>query len=1212
MNNTSIKKTRLWCIIFVASLCLFLFMELFLHTRLSERSFVGQVQKSVLRIESDVDESKNSLVQLFDSLGSPSVADFRTCPIPDRVVTYVFQDDSLLYWNSNLVDSRILQKRATLTNDTISNLLVGDFYVSSFKEGHYTVYLLSLLNTTYQIDNDYFVNRFQPFLTLQNHNVVFGPSATGSLPIVDSAGNVLSHVTVSLHSAVSKPFTYVLFLCFLLVVVSFYLLLYRLLLAINKLRNKGLFFCLAYFGVSLLSFVALNCFRPDFLLFTSDLYGETHLVFPHCPLGVFFEIVVLVCANLLVFSSCLRRHRSSLPYWLRLSLPSLAYLLFFFACVRLIPVLALAGNSNLVLQANGFADLNYSMVILICMLLVSSLLFLNSLFSYFSPKDHGLVIPLAIFVPLLFLICLACLPSYWIYWLVGVALFVALYFRMLNEDRAEFPFMALQFGIVAVFLTCIYNFVTIDQENKFMKDTVNDVLVENDTAFISSFDAFSKAVDNDSVLREMIFSGSNILDEIVLGYSQNLLFDSIMRDYDVSLTICSPGSELEVQPDGFVTDCRGYFQNIIASNNGEAVSERLYSIDYNTLDPSYLGIIDVLAPDTLDSRTLYFEFSKSIIPAGFGFPKFLQDKNSVIPWNYSVASYRNKLLVYKYGKNIYPNHLTDMRYVENGYCNDRNLKHYALTKDGKTVILSVDRHSWIERTAPFAIFYFLLLVTYLLAYLLHNHGGTRWLSGKSFRGRLQMILLLTMAISFLVVGPVSVIYMRGIYNKKSRDFHYERTRTIMLDMMNQVDDTMFEGKVSKGAYDNLVRHFSSIFFTDINLYGLDGKLLATSRPEIMDNRLQAPLMNPDAFQNMQGDKNMYYSHDEKLGTGAYQSAYISILDNNGKAVAYLNTPYFSSRTELETEIMNFILIYVNIILLLMVVSVILILGVTKRLTKPLALIQSKMRDVKIDRANEPIEWKSNDEIGELIEQYNQLVAELEKSASSIARSERETAWREMARQVAHEIKNPLTPMRLSVQYLQKAWDEGAPDVDERLRHTTQTLIEQIDTLSDIASAFSNYAKLPEGKPEPVNLAELVGNVVRLYDTEENVKFSYEYDKDQDHTFVCDKNNMSRALGNIVKNAIQAIGGKPDGQVDIRLVSSKQKHVIRITDNGKGISDEEKTKIFMPNFTTKSSGMGVGLSIVYNIIQASGGRITFQSEVGVGTTFVIELFENIES
>lgn len=219
------------------------------------------------------------------------------------------------------------------------------------------------------------------------------------------------------------------------------------------------------------------------------------------------------------------------------------------------------------------------------------------------------------------------------------------------------------------------------------------------------------------------------------------------------------------------------------------------------------------------------------------------------------------------------------------------------------------------------------------------------------------------------------------------------------------------------------------------------------------------------------------------------------------------------------------------------------------------------------------------------------------------------AWREMARQVAHEIKNPLTPMRLSVQYLQKAWQEGAPDIDERMKRTTDTLIEQIDTLSDIASAYSNFAKLPENVPEWVDLSDLLGNVVNLYDVSEHVAFSYTFDTKRDYKLKVDRKNLSRAIGNVIKNAVQAIGQKPDGKVNVTLVANRLKYVIRITDNGKGISEEERAKIFMPNFTTKSSGMGVGLSIVYNIIQASNGRITFESEVGVGTTFIIELFKS---
>ena len=256
--------------------------------------------------------------------------------------------------------------------------------------------------------------------------------------------------------------------------------------------------------------------------------------------------------------------------------------------------------------------------------------------------------------------------------------------------------------------------------------------------------------------------------------------------------------------------------------------------------------------------------------------------------------------------------------------------------------------------------------------------------------------------------------------------------------------------------------------------------------------------------------------------------------------------------------------------------------------------------------DEPIEWEGNDEIGELIEQYNQLIVALEKSAAELKRTTTESAWRGVARQVAHEIKNSLTPMRLSVQMLQHSIEKGDANVEEKIQRTSATLIEQIDALSDIASSFSRYAKLPENHPAPLDLAELVGNVVNLYDNTENIAFIYLYDKAKDYTYNGDKTNLNSAVSNLIKNAVQAIGTKPNGKIEVRLETTEKAFIIAVKDNGKGIRDEDKGQIFLPNFTTKSGGSGVGLSLTYNIVQAAKGTITFESQVGKGTEFVIEL------
>ena len=265
-----------------------------------------------------------------------------------------------------------------------------------------------------------------------------------------------------------------------------------------------------------------------------------------------------------------------------------------------------------------------------------------------------------------------------------------------------------------------------------------------------------------------------------------------------------------------------------------------------------------------------------------------------------------------------------------------------------------------------------------------------------------------------------------------------------------------------------------------------------------------------------------------------------------------------------------------------------------------------MQKINLGEKNEIIEWKSNDEIGDLIEIYNKLIKELEISANKLMRSERETAWREMARQVAHEIKNPLTPMKLNIQFLQMAWDEKNPDIDKKLRETTKSTLEQIEILSNIASAFSDYAKLPKKNIEYFNLKELILNTINLYDNNENIKIKLVVENESDFNINSDKNNLGIVFGNIIKNAIQAIGKNDNGEILIKINDWENSFNISISDNGCGIAEEEKKKIFMPNFTTKSSGMGVGLSIVYDILETLDGKINFESEVGKGTTFIINI------
>lgn len=976
----------------------------------SERVSAQRVQRTLDRREKVIDQATQK-VSTFLENENISLESF-AAEFADDPLVFVFCDDSLMVWTSNLVDPKFLKKRIPIDADTVCNLYAGDFLVRSFQKNDYSVYMLSLLNTTYSIENSYLINEFNASIFPKSIRVSFHED--GKYPLYNSSGQVTSRFDIALHRDFSFTNKYLVYIPILILIVLFVLLVHNLLLRHSRKENSRLHF------------------------------GE----------------------------------------------------------------------------------------------------------------------------------------------LTSVGLMLA---------------------FAAAVLTYIYDKKEQYKEERMMKQVANDLFEERDMDFEQSFSVFSQKALSDTLLYKMVFSENNVINDVVVNYTRNILFDSVLQDYEVVMTVCRPGEDIFIDNDVTVP-CDQYFSDVLAVNSSVKISDNLNFIDYATLEPNYLGILD-LKLDSTEVRKLYLEFYKPVTPNGFGLPRILQTSSSLIPSDFSVASYRNNMLNYKYGSYIYPNHLKDFHFIEGGFYYSPKMKHYTLIEDNKALIISCSQRGWVELTAPFAVFFIALVLIYLPFYFFLHRRSDNVAPHKSLRRRFQVAIMLTMLIAFGIVGPISVVYMLGLYNREARDFNFEQTRSVLLNLHREMDYRQLSADSEPAEFEMLLREFSNTFFVDLNLYDIDGYLIATSRPELFDYRLQAPLINAQAFANLNDDKSLYFSHIEYVGKNKFQSNYIAVVGNSGETVAYLNIPYFSTDEDIRKEVINFALAYTNIILLLIGISAIVVMIIMQRMTKPLALIQKKMSEVRLGSDNKPIEWESHDEIGELVEQYNVLVAELEKSANYLVRSERETAWREMARQVAHEIKNPLTPMRLSIQFLQRAWDEQSPDMEQRLKRTTTTLIEQIDTLSDIASAFSNYAKLPEGNPEPLDLKELLMKCINLYDNEENIKFDFVCDEES-CPFTADPNNLSRAFGNIIKNAIQAIGkNKQDGHIEVKLSSMMQKYMVTISDNGKGIKEEDKAKIFLPNFTTKSSGMGIGLSIVHNIIQAANGRISFESTENVGTTFTIELFKS---
>ena len=496
--------------------------------------------------------------------------------------------------------------------------------------------------------------------------------------------------------------------------------------------------------------------------------------------------------------------------------------------------------------------------------------------------------------------------------------------------------------------------------------------------------------------------------------------------------------------------------------------------------------------------------------------------------------------------------------------------------------------------APISLIFFTLLLAYFLYIFFENSRSN--IFKRSFHGKMQFTVLLVLTFSFIAIGITSFLFLRNNITKKTQIEQYKQANIIRNNLESNL---LTENNISN--YD-FISHLKETFFCDISIYNIEGVLINSTLPGV---NIGEDVINENAYRTILFDNAGYYLQKESYKDEKYSAYYFPILDINNKIIAILNVIYFDFQLEYNDNLSDFALNYLNIIIVLLIISSILVILITRKTLKPLKIIENQMGKISLDGTNEPIDFKGHDEIGALVEQYNNMCRQLEMAANKLARNERETAWREMARQVAHEIKNPLTPMRLNIEYLQMLWDKNDPNFEKNLKETINSLLEQIETLSKIATAFSDYAKLPENVSTTFDLAELLKSTIKLYDVEKNISITLVYNENDNWSLYADKNNIGRVMGNIIKNAIQAIGSKT-GHIEVTLIKLGDRYKISVEDNGCGIKEEDKKKVFFPNFTTKSSGMGVGLSVSQDIMQAMGGNISFTSKVGIGTVFTIDI------
>jgi nitrogen fixation/metabolism regulation signal transduction histidine kinase len=466
-------------------------------------------------------------------------------------------------------------------------------------------------------------------------------------------------------------------------------------------------------------------------------------------------------------------------------------------------------------------------------------------------------------------------------------------------------------------------------------------------------------------------------------------------------------------------------------------------------------------------------------------------------------------------------------------------------------------------------------------------------------------MIVLILIASLLMASISIFQFKN----EAKEYHQERLERKEIAIKEHINYVL-----SNTTYPLTTRNLGLIFKDkinelaqihnlEINIYGLDGKLLKSSKAAFSIDPVSPPIPKY-ILKLVQSSIEKRYVDIKNIDGKKNRSSYSLIKDEKFKPLGILNLPYVEDDGFYEKELKNFLLKLGQVYAFMLLIAFGLAYFLSTFITKSLKTISDKLRETSLTQKNEKIVLEANSkEINLLIRAYNGMVDELEKSAVKLAQSEREEAWREMAKQVAHEIKNPLTPMRLTVQSFQRKFDANDPELKQKLSDYSKTLIQQIDTMSSVASAFSNFASMPAQQNETLNVVSVVEMALDIFN-EECILFESD---GKEIISKMDRTQLIRIITNLVKNAIQSF---PENQSDKLIVVSVKKEAdwvqIMVKDNGAGIEAQNISRIFEPKFTTKNSGMGLGLGIIKNIIENYKGTITFESEFGKGTIFMVSL------
>jgi two-component system nitrogen regulation sensor histidine kinase NtrY len=886
--------------------------------------------------------------------------------------------------------------------------------------------------------------------------------------------------------------------------------------------------------------------------------------------------------------------------------------------------MSLVYSSNINFNVSNLVNLNWlsalGIIIIMMGLLIYYILlrFLFSLSYYINIKtNHKLTILFASFtIYIYFLLVTSQFTIYPIIVLVLVSLITqTTYFK---SSKLSFPsLVVITFLLATICSLKLSNYRKI-KELEVRKTLLQKLVKKSTNDVVASLEKTDSLINNDAYLTQLIANNSADTASIN-AYLTKTYFNNFKIRHTVYGKADAPLSSN-------VADTRSlsYYQNFL-TENGLKFSKVFYKTTDKSNQDNFHAIIK-LNNKSKFVGTIYIKLSsiqqnkQENYPSLSEFGKYAQDD---IYADYSYAFYRNKKLLNHSGPYIYKLINKDYKVkIKKFFTLNQDQYEHLIYKPNfnNTIVITHKKITFWRELAALSFFFIIFLITAILIYSYRWVFSSINISSFSFNNihktllafnnkilyktRIQIALVLAVVSSLFIIGIITFSYISIQYKDQQKEVLSNRIKIITESFQDNLAGTSQAKNLDNSSLS--FQDFSKLYGSDINLFNLQGKLISTTKSTMFEGGLLAQRMNPIAFIKLNIEKSSEFFQEEKLASLDYTSAYMPIksLDNN--ILGYLQVPYFSNQEDYNQKIGSFLNLLINIYVIVFVAIGFFAFAIANQITGPLSLIQASISKTVIGRKNQPIAWKRNDEIGTLILEYNKMIAKLEENANKLAQSERETAWREMAKQVAHEIKNPLTPLRLGIQMLDRSWKEKDEKFDDKFNKFSKSFLEQIDSLSRIASEFSNFAKMPELKLEKINLVEILYKAVDIYSQMENIQILCDQAIDNNCVILADKDQLLRSFNNILKNAIEAIPQDRLGTININCTTINHNIQIAVSDNGNGIPVNQRKNIFVPNFTTKSSGTGLGLAFVKQAIENMKGNIYFTTEIDVGTTFYVTL------